>query len=71
MCILMLLRYLTDTANELAQENGRKTIKSSDVMKALENMEFAKFIPEIQTKLRPKDQNKSADTTQNPASLTE
>ena len=46
--------YATSKANDVAKENGRKLITGNDVVKAMGEMEFDKFIKPLESSLASK-----------------
>ena len=46
--------YCTACANNLVMENKRKTLRDSDILAALEEMEFGEFVPKLKQSLESK-----------------
>ena len=49
--------YATSCANNVASNSHRKTLNGSDVIKAMEDMEFHKFIDPLESSLESKFYN--------------
>lgn len=43
----MFISYIATTATEIAKEKKRQTISSADVLAAVEELEFAKLLPQL------------------------
>ena len=57
--------YITSAANTVAKNNNRKTISASDVIQAMQNIDFDQFIKPLQEALEifKKNQREKKDAT--------